>query len=86
MVYLFVALKVPLIAACWLIWWAIRAEPEPVDEPGDDGGSKTRPHPREPRPRGPRRGPSHTGAPPASPQRTRKPVPARGRTPARSSS
>lgn len=82
MVYLFVALKVPLIAACWLIWWAIRAEPEHVDEPGDDGGSKQRPHSREPRPRGPRRGP-HSGPAPTAPYRTRSPKPARARQPSR---
>lgn len=79
MVYLFLALKVPLVAACWLIWWAIRAEPEPADEPRDDGGSKRRPHPREPLPRGPRRGP-HGAPAPLAPPRTRTPVHARGRS------
>ena len=29
MFFLFVALKVPLIALCWLVWWAIRQ----VDDP-----------------------------------------------------
>lgn len=85
MVYLFVALKVPLIAACWLIWWAIRAEPEPVDEPRDDGGAKLGgrdPHPREPRPRSPRRGP-HGDPAPVAPARTRPLKPARARTPIR---
>ena len=28
MFFLFVALKVPLIALCLLVWWAIRAVPE----------------------------------------------------------
>jgi len=79
MIYLFVGLKLPLIAACWLVWYAIRAEPEAAaDEPRDDGGSKRRPHPREPRPRGPRRGP-HAGPAPQAPPRSRAPKPARAR-------
>ena len=28
MLYLFVALKLPILAAGWLIWWAVRQEPE----------------------------------------------------------
>ena len=30
MFYLFVALKIRLIAAIWLVWWAIKQEPDPV--------------------------------------------------------
>ena len=29
MFFLFVALKVPLLALCWLVWWAIRQTDEP---------------------------------------------------------
>ena len=40
MLYLFVALKIPLIALFWLIWWAVRQEPE-LEEPGE-GGQRVR--------------------------------------------
>jgi len=71
MFFLFVVLKLPIVALGWLIWYAIRQEPEPADEPRDDGGTKRPPHPREPRPRGPRRGP-HGDPAPAPPARVRK--------------
>jgi hypothetical protein len=67
MFFLFVALKVPLIALCWLVWWAIRQEPEPA-EPEDDGGTKVRPHPAAPLPRTPRRGPHGDPAAPPPPR------------------
>jgi hypothetical protein len=78
MLWLFVALKIPLLALCWLVWWAIRQEPEP-EEPGTggDGGQRTRPHPPPTLPRPPRRGP-HAGAPLPSPPRVRS-VTARAR-------
>jgi hypothetical protein len=65
------ALKIPIAALLWLVWWAIHQEPEPADEARDDGGSK---HPRHPRPplggRPRRRGPH--GAPlPVPPSRAR---------------
>ena len=28
MLYLFVALKLPILAACYVIWWAVHQEPE----------------------------------------------------------
>ncbi|MBX5468758.1 MAG: hypothetical protein IRZ21_02545 [Thermoleophilaceae bacterium] len=66
-VFLFVVLKIPVIAAIWLCWWAGRDAP--VDEgPGDDGGSP--PHPRSPLPRLPRRGP-HGDPPLPAPARIR---------------
>jgi len=81
MLYLFVALKVPIVAAVWLIWWAVRATDEPVDVPGDDGGLRPRRHPRRPLPRPPRRGPHGSGAPLPPPRvRPVRPVSARGRT------
>jgi len=67
MFFLFVALKVPLIALCWLVWWAIRAVPEDEEQPGD-GGTKRRPHPPRPLPRTPRRGPHGDAAPPSPPR------------------
>ena len=33
MFFLFVALKVPLIALCWLVWWAIHRCPEDDERP-----------------------------------------------------
>jgi hypothetical protein len=76
MFYLFVALKVPILAAIWLVYWAIKQEPDPSDDVRDDGGSK-RPHPVPPLPRTPRRGP-HGDPAPIAPPRVR-PVRARGR-------
>jgi hypothetical protein len=76
MFFLFVALKVPLIALCWLVWWAIRQVPEDDEQPGGDGGRR-RPHPPKPLPRAPRRGP-HGDRAPLSPPRVRK-VTARAR-------
>ncbi len=84
--WLMVVLKIPIIAAIALVWWAVRAVPDPVvaaddPPPGDDedGGSKVppshRPTPRRPtRPRGPHGDPS-----PPSPPRVRRPVSARAR-------
>ena len=75
-VYMFVVLKIPVIAALWLVWWAVR-EPA-VDEDlatGDGGGGGGSPHPRLPRPRRPSRG-EHGRPRPRAPRRTR----ARGRS------
>ncbi len=69
-IWMFVVLKIPIIAALVLIWWAIK-EPEPLtdEEPGDGGSDREPDHaPRRPRP--PRRGP-HATPPPRSPQRVR---------------
>jgi hypothetical protein len=69
MFFLFVCLKVPLLALCWLVWWAIHQTDDP--EPHrDDGGTKKRPHPRPPLPRRPRRGP-HGDPAPLPPPRVR---------------
>jgi hypothetical protein len=83
MLWLFVALKVPLVAALWLVWWAIHQEPEPEEAPPGDGGQRvTGPrepvHPRRPLPHAPRRGPHGDAALP-SPPRVRT-VDARART------
>ena len=77
-IYLMVALKIPIAALLWLVWWAVHQEPETSDEKGDGGTRRPR-HPRPSRPRRPRlRGPP--GAPvPAPPARVRTLV-ARGRT------
>jgi hypothetical protein len=80
-VWLLLALKIPLIGLCWIVWWAIKQEPDSEQSPStdDDGGSKwKRPHPRKPFPRHPRRGP-HGDPPPLPPARVRT-VRARART------
>jgi hypothetical protein len=69
MFFLFVALKVPLVALCWLVYWAIHQTDEPATNP-DDGGSKPRPHAPPPLPRTPRRGP-HGDPAPLPPPRVR---------------
>ncbi|MGI8428766.1 MAG: hypothetical protein ACR2OB_05550 [Solirubrobacteraceae bacterium] len=70
--WLMLALKIPLIALIYLVWWAIKQEPEQAPSPEDDGGVKRhqRPHPRKPSPRRPRRGP-HGEPAPAPPSRVR---------------
>jgi hypothetical protein len=71
MIWMVVVLKLPIIAALLLIWYAVR-EPNPaVDEDSDSGGGSDRHRggrPRHPRP--PRRGP-HATPPPAPPSRVR---------------
>jgi hypothetical protein len=60
--FLGVVLKIPIAAALFLIWYAIRAEPETEEAP-DDGEHGFRRWHRAPRhPRGPRRGPHPAGA------------------------
>ena len=75
--WLMVVLKLPVVAAIWLVWWAMKAEPEPSSE--DDGGIKApEPEPPQPprRPLHPRRGP-HGEPELPSPPRVRTKVPAR---------
>ena len=64
MIFMGLILKIPVAAACWLIWHAIRAEPDPVtSEDGGGEGRQPRHFRRSPkRPRGPRRGPHTPGA------------------------
>lgn len=82
LVWLMLALKIPLGMLLWLVWWAIKQTPEDEQpHPGGDGGSKVR-HPRGPLPRHPRRGP-HGDPVPSSPTRIRPPVVARQRMPER---
>jgi hypothetical protein len=59
MILMGLILKIPVLGAAWLIWHAVRAEPDPAEAVEDEGGSEERRHfRREPkRPRGPRRGP-----------------------------
>lgn len=56
--FLLVVLKIPVLGALWLIWWAAKTPPE-EGAAGDDAGDgfgRWRPQPLVPR--GPRRGPS----------------------------
>jgi hypothetical protein len=54
--FLAVVLKLPVLGAIWLVWWASRPIPEPEGAEDDGGGfGRWRPQPRPPR--GPRRGP-----------------------------
>jgi hypothetical protein len=61
--FMMVILKIPLIAALWLIWYAVK---EPVEEEGPSTGEERRPYRRPPSaPRFPRRGPGGgAGCPP----------------------
>jgi hypothetical protein len=73
------ALKLPLAALIYIVWWAIKQTPDEAAPSDDDGGIKRRPpHPRKPFPRHPRRGPhgDPTPQPPARVRTTR----ARART------
>jgi hypothetical protein len=75
--WLAVVLKVPIVALLCIVWWAVRAEPQPEEHPSDGGGGSRRErHPRGQPPRPPRRGP-HADPPPRPPERTRV---LRGRT------
>ena len=78
-IYLMFVLKIPIAALLFIVWWAIRSEPETTETGADgNGGTKTRPrHPRRPFPRAPRRGP-HGDPLPLPPPRTRAVV-ARGK-------
>ncbi|MEA2303400.1 MAG: hypothetical protein QOH43_680 [Solirubrobacteraceae bacterium] len=73
--YLMLFLKLPIAGLAWIVWWAVKAEPDPEqdDHGNDDGGSKRPVHPRGPLPHRPRRGPHGDPAVP-SPPRTRRTV------------
>ena len=82
-VWMFVVLKIPIIAALLLIWYAIQEpEPEPIVDDRDGGSRVPRdPSPRPDRPRLPRRGP-HAAPPAPSPDRIRVARRRPGRRPA----
>ena len=64
MIFMGLVLKIPVAFAVWLIYYAIKAEPDVAEAPEEDGGQRRR-YRREPkRPSGPRRGPH---APDAAP-------------------
>ena len=73
--FMMVILKIPLLAALYLVWWAVKAEPE--IEPEGPTERKRKPRPKPPSlPRFPRRGPAG-GAdcpPPPCPQLAERPL------------
>jgi hypothetical protein len=65
--YMLVILKIPLAAALYIVWWAIKEEPAPDEGIVEGGGGLNRKPP--PRPSRPRRGPGGAGClPPPCPQ------------------
>ena len=78
--WLMLALKIPLIGLICIVWWAIKQNPDESPPSDGDGGVKRgeRPHPPNPFPRRPRRGPhGDPAAPPPARVRTTR---ARART------
>jgi hypothetical protein len=55
----FVILKIPVAYVCWVVWWAIKAEPEVGTQGGTDGVNWT-PWRKPPGSRPPRGGPQAT--------------------------
>jgi hypothetical protein len=64
------ALKLPLAALIYIVWWAIKQEPDESSSDDDGGVKRKRPHPPKPFPRRPRRGP-HGAPSPLPPARVR---------------
>jgi hypothetical protein len=58
--FLLVVLKIPVLGALWLIWWASKAPDTESSQDNSNGGFHRRP-PLRPRPRGPRHDPSGRG-------------------------
>ena len=73
--WVMLALKIPLAMLLYIVWWAVRAQPEPVPA-DDDGGIGDRaggPHPRSGPSKPRRRGPHGDSLVPPPP-RTRRPA------------
>lgn len=34
LVFMLVVLKIPVVYLCWVVWWAVRAEPKPLEGAG----------------------------------------------------
>jgi hypothetical protein len=69
--WLAVILKIPIAFLLGIVWWAVKAQPEPEQARSDgDGGARHHRQPRGRPPRPPRRGP-HAAPPPRPPARTR---------------
>jgi hypothetical protein len=78
-IFLAVILKIPVLYGMWLIYWAVKDEPE-LEDTGEADDHSFRRWRRDPsKPRGPRRGGPHGGTAEALPDcppggRTRTPV------------
>ena len=57
LVFMMLVLKIPIAYLCWVVWWAIKAEPE-GDAEGGNEGLEWKPWQHRPGPR-PRRGGPH---------------------------
>ena len=68
-VWMFLVLKIPVVAALLLVWYAVKT-PAPAEADSDWNGGGGSHHPRIKPPRGPRRGP-HAGVAPPAPPRVR---------------
>jgi hypothetical protein len=80
--FLAIVLKIPIVALCALVWWAVRATPDPEHTGGDDPPERRfGPHPR---PRGPH-GPLPAALPSCPPGRRTRSRPALAPDPACSS-
>ncbi|HEV2756464.1 MAG TPA: hypothetical protein VG318_11890 [Actinomycetota bacterium] len=80
--WVMLALKIPLAMLLYLVWYAVRATPEPVGEDDRDGGIGHGPRdPRRPLPPAPRRRGPHGDPVLPAPPRTR--TAATSREPAR---
>ncbi len=78
--WVMIALKIPLAMLLYIVWWAIRSAPEPVAGDERDGGIGDRDDgPRHPRPRPPRRRGPHGDPLAPPPPRTRVPPTGRER-------
>jgi hypothetical protein len=60
-------LKIPILYLCAVVWWAIKAEPRPLEGaaitvPNEPGSGPAPFRARVPRRRGPRRGPARSPA------------------------
>jgi hypothetical protein len=81
--WVMLALKIPLAMLLYIVWYAIKATPEPVGEDERDGGIGQPDGPRRPTPPVPRRRGPHGDPLLPAPPRTR--TPATSRDPARTS-
>jgi len=46
LIWLMFALKIPLAGLIYIVWWAIKQEPDETSSHDDDGGIKRTVHPR----------------------------------------
>jgi hypothetical protein len=61
LIFMMLVLKIPIAYLCWIVWWAIKAEPDP-DVPGGTDSLDWKPWQRPTGPR-PRRGGPHGSRP-----------------------